>query len=271
MKSFDPTSASRAVLIEVMNILGAFRDEIVLVGGWVPDLLYPDRGHMGSLDVDLAVSREALGRGAYQTILKLMLDAGYSHQTSPTHFLKNVEGVKRPVKVDLISGQYQGGKKAGSIQVNELQLNTLRGLDLAFEVCQQIEIAGDMPDGTQNTVRARIVQPGAFILIKAFALGERLNEKDAYDIDFVMRNYQPDVESLAERVRSLLSNGLGREGYAILKAKFASLDSVGPSWAAKVAEEQGEDFEQSQRSAFEYARALFDATDRGDRTGGDRP
>lgn len=59
MKSFDPTSASRAVLIEVMNILGAFRDEIVLVGGWVPDLLYPGRGHMGSLDVDLAVSGTA--------------------------------------------------------------------------------------------------------------------------------------------------------------------------------------------------------------------
>jgi len=37
MKSFDPTSASRAVLIEVMNILGAFRDEIVLVGGWIPE------------------------------------------------------------------------------------------------------------------------------------------------------------------------------------------------------------------------------------------
>ena len=28
-------------IIEVMNALGAFRNEIVLVGGWVPDLLYP--------------------------------------------------------------------------------------------------------------------------------------------------------------------------------------------------------------------------------------
>ncbi len=269
MKSFDPTSASRAVLIEVVTILGAFRDEIVLVGGWVPDLLYPGRGHMGSLDVDLAVSRKALRRGAYRTMLKRMLDAGYSHQTSPTHFLKNVEGVERPVKVDLISGQYQGGEKTQTIQVNELQLNTLRGLDLAFEVCQQIDISGIMPDGTQNTVRARIVQPEAFVLIKAFALDERQNEKDAYDIDFVLRHYQPDVESLAGRVRPLLSSGLAREGYEILKAKFASLESVGPSWAAKVAEEQGEDFEQSQRSAFEYAQALFDGTDRCDRTGGE--
>ena len=49
MKSFDPISASRAVLIEVMNVLGAFRDDIVLIGGWVPDLLFPNHGHIGSV------------------------------------------------------------------------------------------------------------------------------------------------------------------------------------------------------------------------------
>ena len=75
MPNFDPTSASRAVLIEVMNVLGAFRDQIVVVGGWVPDLLYPDRGHMGSLDVDLAISRRALSENAYQTILQRLASA----------------------------------------------------------------------------------------------------------------------------------------------------------------------------------------------------
>jgi hypothetical protein len=261
MKSFDQTSASRAVLVEVMNVLGAFRDEIVLVGGWVPDLLYPGRGHMGSLDVDLAVSPKALREDAYQTIMRRMLNAGYCHQASPTHFLKSVQGVEKPVKVDLISGQHQSGEKAETIQVDELQLNTLRGLDLAFEACEEIEISGIMPDGTQNTVRARIVLPEAFILIKAFALDERLNKKDAYDIDFVLRHYQPDVESLADRVRPLLSSGLAREAYETLKAKFASVESVGPSWAAEVAQGQGEDFEQSQRGAYEYAQALFHATE----------
>jgi hypothetical protein len=72
MPNFDPTSASRAVLIEVMNVLGVFRDKIVLIGGWVPDLLYPNSGHIGSLDVDLAVSQIAIGSNAYETILKRM-------------------------------------------------------------------------------------------------------------------------------------------------------------------------------------------------------
>ncbi len=120
-----------------------------------------------------------------------------------------------------------------------------------------------MPNGVRNTVRARIVRPEGYILIKAFAMDERTNPKDAYDIDFVLRNYPPNIESLADRVRPLLPNGLAREGYKILKAKFAALGSVGPSRAAKVAEEQGEDFEQSQRAAFEYAQALFEATEKG--------
>lgn len=59
------TEAARAVLLEVLNALGAMRDELIIVGGWVPDLLYPTHKHMGSLDVDLAVSPKALGGDAY--------------------------------------------------------------------------------------------------------------------------------------------------------------------------------------------------------------
>ena len=54
------TEAARAVLLEVLNALGAMRDDLIIVGGWVPDLLYPSSNHMGSLDVDLAVSPKAL-------------------------------------------------------------------------------------------------------------------------------------------------------------------------------------------------------------------
>ncbi len=262
MTSFDPTSASRAVLIEVMNVLGAFRDDIVLVGGWVPELLYPNRGHIGSLDVDLAISRSALGDNVYQTILKRMIEAGYSHHLSPTRFTKQVAGVQEPVKVDLVGGQYGGGAKTQTIQVDELELNTLRGLDLAFEACREIEVSGIMPDGSHNTVRGRIVLPEAYILIKAFALDERQKKKDAYDIHFILRNHLPDVQSLADRVQPLLSRGLAREGYDILKTKFATLESVGPSWAAEIAAKQhGENYEQKQREAFEYAQALFTATE----------
>lgn len=53
-----------------------------------------------------------------------------------------------------------------------------------------------------------------------------------------------------------------------VKAKFAALDSVGPSWAAKIAVEHGEDYAQWQRSAFEFAHALFGATEANELPGG---
>ncbi|MFT5323453.1 MAG: hypothetical protein ACI8P0_001302 [Planctomycetaceae bacterium] len=255
--------AARAVLIEVVNVLGAFRDEIVIVGGWwVPDLTFPGKNHVGSPDVDLAVSPHALGSDAYSTILGRLQEKNYSHSTSPTRFLRSVPGASEPVKVDLISGEYAQGERTKTITVNELQLNTLRGIDLAFECCDGISISGTMPDGIFNTVRARIVRPEAFILIKAFALDERVKAKDAYDVAFVLSNYQPTLAALAERVAPLATTGLGAEAFTILCDKFAALDAVGPQSAANVAAENGQDRGQALQAAFQDAQELFSEVER---------
>lgn len=94
MASIDPADASRAVLIEVGNVLGAFRDKIVVVGGWVPELFYPNKGHIGSLDVDLAISPEAFSDDAYTTVRNRLTEAGYSHTAPPTGFTNRSRGPK---------------------------------------------------------------------------------------------------------------------------------------------------------------------------------
>ena len=254
----DQQDAARAVLIEVINILGAFKDDLVIVGGWVPDLMYPGRNHVGSLDLDLAVGPRAIGADAYSTILGRLKENNYSHEIGPTRFYRTVPGAAEAVKVDLISGEYVNDEKAAAIQVDELRLNTLHGIDIAFEVYEEITIEGSMPDGTHNIVRARIVRPEAFVLLKAFALAERAKEKDAYDIAFVLHNYDPSLAALAASLTPLALDGLGAEAYQILTEKFAKLDSVGPLWAARVAEENGQDRDQAQQSAFQDAQELFD-------------
>jgi len=62
------TAVARAVLLEMLHALGTIRDELVIVGGWVPDLLYRSSNRMGSLDVDEAVTPKAIGGGAYSSI-----------------------------------------------------------------------------------------------------------------------------------------------------------------------------------------------------------
>jgi len=59
--------AARSVLIDVGQVLHSFRDAIVVVGGWVPDLLLPNAKpeHIGSIDVDLALDAAKLNDGRY--------------------------------------------------------------------------------------------------------------------------------------------------------------------------------------------------------------
>lgn len=45
--------AAHRVLIELVNIFQKYEDEIRVVVGWVPDLMFPEEGHVGSVDVDI--------------------------------------------------------------------------------------------------------------------------------------------------------------------------------------------------------------------------
>ncbi len=65
----EAVEAARSVLIELIHLLGEYRDHIVVVGGWVPDLLLGNKKtpHVGNMDVDLALDHRNLR------------DDGYSH------------------------------------------------------------------------------------------------------------------------------------------------------------------------------------------------
>jgi len=47
----EKVEAARSVLIELTHLLGEYRDDIVLIGGWVPEILLSDKNkpHVGSL------------------------------------------------------------------------------------------------------------------------------------------------------------------------------------------------------------------------------
>ena len=47
--------AAYRILIELINLFDEYRDDIRIVGGWVPDLMFPGEGHIGSVDVDILI------------------------------------------------------------------------------------------------------------------------------------------------------------------------------------------------------------------------
>jgi hypothetical protein len=257
-KAMNQTEASKTVLVEVMNVLGLYRDHLVLVGGWVPELLLPGRGHIGSLDVDLAVDVRSISQRQYDTILQRLLAAGYSRTSNC--FVRSVRGAQEPVKLDLITGEYgDADAREVSARMQEIRIGKLRGTDLAFEASQEISLGGEMPDGGRNTVQLRIVRVEAFVLMKAFAMSERTKAKDAYDIYFCLKHFPDGAAELAGLCRPLSGNGLVREGLQLLHDKFGSMEAVGPKWAAEVAAETGAEPEMARREAYELMRQFLSA------------
>ncbi len=49
--------AAHRILVELVNIFGEYEEDIRIVGGWVPDLMFPGEGHIGSVDVDILAGK----------------------------------------------------------------------------------------------------------------------------------------------------------------------------------------------------------------------
>ena len=51
--------AAHRILVELVNIFKEYEDDIRIVGGWVPDLMFPGEGHIGSVDVDVLINHKS--------------------------------------------------------------------------------------------------------------------------------------------------------------------------------------------------------------------
>jgi len=264
-KDYDKlkVNAARSVLLELSHLLGSYRNGIVIVGGWVPGLLFPSTAeqHIGSTDVDLALDRKILQEVGYRTILELLLARGYRQGDQPFIFYRalKLEGLEFEVEVDFITSEYGGtGKKHRTQTVQDIHPRKARGCDLAFEMPMEILIKGVLPDGEVDQTSIRVVSIVPFIIMKAFALGDRLKEKDAYDIYYCLKNYPGGLDELIKRFEPYIHNSLVKEGLNILFEKFSSPEHIGPKFVVGFLEiADQEDRFALQRDAYERVAYLL--------------
>src|SRR5665213_112357 len=181
----DPAvRASHSVIVELASVLGQYRDNLVLVGGWVPPLLLRNAAelHLGSYDVDLVLDHEHLRKDAYAQVEALLTGAGYAQKDRkryPFSFFKTVtmDGQDFEVQVDLLAGEYDGsGASRRTQKVQDLMARKARGADLVFDLPMQaefLELEGVRPDGAQDKVRLRVAGMVPFLVMKAMALRDR--------------------------------------------------------------------------------------------------
>lgn len=103
--------AAHRILVELVNIFQEYEDEIRVVGGWVPDLMFPQEGHVGSVDVDIMINHLTLQDEGYQNMSRILQKNGYrDHPEKYFSFVKTVmvDGISYDVDVDILAGMYGG-------------------------------------------------------------------------------------------------------------------------------------------------------------------
>ena len=159
-----------------------------------------------------------------------------------------------------MAGEYGGTATTRRHQpVQDARARKARGCDLVFESAAEITLTGSLPDGAMNELIVKVAAIGPFLAMKGMAIWERMKEKDAYDIYYCCKNYPGGVGTLAKTIKPLLKNNLAREGLGKIKAKFGTVNEIGPSWVADFLEvPDSEERARIQREAFEFTNALMD-------------
>jgi len=257
--SRELVDAAKSVLIELARLLHEYRENIVVIGGWVPELLFSD--HIGSVDVDLALNHTNLTETGYATIEKLLLSRGYERdERNPYVFHRSVAGGEHRllVELDLLSGYYGGtGRGRRHQRVQGVMARKAPGCDLAFSLYEEIRIEGVLPDGAKAAATVRVASVVPFLVMKGFAL-QRGKEKDSWDVDFCVRRFPGGVDALVEEFQPHLGNSWVREGLKRIGAEFASVDHMGPRHVADFEEiEDPEARELRVRDAYERVSRLM--------------
>jgi len=229
--------AARSVMLEVIRLLGEYQNDIVVVGGWVPELLLTnaEEKHVGSIDVDLALNHRSISEVGYKTIMEHLLAHGYIQGNQPFIFLRTVVlgGQEVQVQVDFLAGEYAGtGKKHRTQRVQDMRPRKARGVDLAFEMPEKITIRGSLPDGGEDVSEIQVASIASFLVMKAIATKGRLKEKDAWDIYYCITNYPGGIDALIQELRPLVEIGIVQEALTNLAEKFTSPSAVGPTHVA---------------------------------------
>jgi hypothetical protein len=260
----DAIVACKSVMLEVLTILGKHRDHLVIIGGWVPPLLFGPGDHIGSIDVDLAVDSRNLPDYIYETIKNELAAHAYDHAPGdpPNRFRRTLKMSTREriVKVDVITGIHPGESTGSSHAILQgLPIWRATGVSVALDHFRTVTLNGPLPEsGGINTLRARVASAGALVIMKAMAMDERYKAKDAYDIYYCCQHHPQGIPGLADEIFQMLAHPEVQRGVTLIKTKFATLDSVGPTWAAKVIEANGGDFQQARQDAFQRIALLLE-------------
>lgn len=235
----------RSVCLYVCTKIGDFSEDFVVAGGLVPILIIPqdpppegaDR-HVGTRDLDLGFSLGVFTGSRYQEIVDRLRSAGFAPDVSevgnPTLQRWRLEKDIEPT-VDFLIPQTSPGEAGGSIKHLEPDFGAIitPGLELAFQDRIGVTLSGKTPMGEIAERDVWVCGPGAFVVLKALAFSSRGENKDAYDLYYVVRNFGSGPIDVVQHLAPLLDSQPGSEAIKIMSRDFTDPAAVGPARVAR--------------------------------------
>ena len=260
------TEAARRVLVDVGQVLAAYlADSIVVVGGWVPELLLrgADPPHSGSIDVDLALDAVKLQEGKYARIVESLLATGRYEKTDKEFSLQakvdlNDGGPVVVVKVDFLKAPGKAGRGKGEHLVPGFRPLDANGCAAAFVNPTLLDVDGQSITGAENTVHILVASVPDFLVMKAHAIEGRDKPKDSYDICYCLDHFPGGMEEIANNWRGRLTEKIVNDAVEHLREKFRSVKSFGPQQVVEfyASPSRDEAEQQAQRAYQLVARFL---------------
>lgn len=230
----------RSTCLYVATFLGDLRDDLVVIGGLVPSLII-DQGtlpegadaHVGTMDLDVGLTVALLDEGRYRELTERLRCAGFEPDANEAGNLTRQRWRLRELPaltVDFLIPPSREGDRGGRLRHIERDFAALiaPGLSLAFQDRIEVHLDGRTILGERASRKIWVCGPGAYVVLKALAFDLRGENKDAYDLFYVLRNYGGGPADVAVALRPLRGTPEADEAVAILRRDFTDTDGVGP-------------------------------------------
>ncbi len=231
----DVTSACERTLLTLLSAFGNLKETLRLVGGLVPRYLTPESPpdvpmHAGTSDVDVVLNLEVLATGnEYVSLADQLKARGFSRwgeegKHASWRWRRKVDD-HIEVIVELLrdAGSEEPGRTI-SVDGERVSALTIKHARIVHDWWREKEVSAQLLDGDGLSVDiVRFADVPAFVILKALALDQRQERKDAADLIHVIQ-YSGSVTEVAalfvERIRSGQHPEALSDGIAALARRF---------------------------------------------------
>ena len=239
----------RKACLYLATKIGDVMEDIVVVGGLVPSLIidqsrtqegalsYPSfQRHIGTKDLDLALATAILDEERYRVLTERLRRANLVPDANSQDNLTRQRW--RMVDSDSLTvdfliqpiGEVDRGGVLHNIEPDFAAVVT-PGLHLAFLDRRKVTVSGYTITGEWAQRDIWVCGPGAFLVLKAMAFRNRGENKDAYDLIYVLNTAMSDVSLKAELVSFLSDHRMDADvqrALAFVREDFSGHDGLGP-------------------------------------------